>query len=289
MLIRHKGVTFRQVKTVNLKNRFERMRYQRQFLIVKSQLEIKLVRQVRLYFQQQGAALAKAIKDDAEPASITANALALIGNGEQQAKGEKFLSSHYRMSYEVADKFITSGMQKSFGRRLHTKQDRNFFEEALISFIRQFTADHIKGINETTKTQVARVIERGLVDGNTTIQIEKDILKAYSGFTLKRAGVIARTETTQAVGTASRDSFSSFGFQKPMKTWLHTDQDDPRPEHKRMDETTIPLDAKYKVDNPKGRIDLMWGPGDNEAPPEQTINCSCVEAFDAEDELDELL
>lgn len=278
------GVSFLEVKTLNLKNSREVERYRRQLVIIKRQLELQVQRKFRRYFIVQGKKLVKELRKPENRDYMKQAAIGFLDGSEQQRNGKVILDKHYEKSFKVADKFIKKGAKAHFPQLLHRK-DVLDFEQAILEFIRKFSAQHIVGITEETKRKVSRVIEAGVANGDTTIDIEKNILKVYSGFSLRRAGVIARTETTQAVGTGARTSFRSFGFQNPKKTWLHTDQDDPRPEHVDMDNVTIDMDAKYKVDNPNGGYDLMDGPGDNSAPPEQTINCSCVEGFDATDEL----
>jgi hypothetical protein len=159
------------------------------------------------------------------------------------------------------------------------------FEQIMLDFISRFGAMRVAQILETTRNQIARMVEKGIRDGLGQEAIAKAIIEATSGIARTRARVIARTETHNAAMFASQEVAKA--SPSPMnKRWVSVydartrdfgegDGVVDQANHRAMNEVTVGMDELFAVPRTGGH-DLMTGPGDPNAPVYQVVNCRCA-------------
>lgn len=169
---------------------------------------------------------------------------------------------------------------QTFGERIIGNQkhlvkqtESDPFEAALQNYIQKFGAQHAKLINDTTKEQLRQLIKAGLDDGVGTEQIARNIRKQIPSLSQFRAATIARTETHTAANFGSQAAAEATGLTL-MKEWAAAEDDRTRPDHSDADGQVVPMDGSFTV----GGVQLQF-PGDPSGPPEQIINCRCVQLF----------
>ena len=93
------------------------------------------------------------------------------------------------------------------------------------------------------------------------------------GGNLRRAGMIARTQTSGAVGTGRHEGFRYAGLE--LKSWLSSRDEHVRDSHRAAESKYadgIPIDSFFVV----GGENLMY-PGDPDGSAAEIINCRCAE------------
>jgi HK97 family phage portal protein len=145
-------------------------------------------------------------------------------------------------------------------------------------FIRQMriasklhVAEMITNVSNTTKSKIRKIIAEGSTTGKTLPQITADVQASYKGFTKKRAGVIALTETVTAQNRGSMEAINS--LKTPvLKVWLWSGitGENERPEHHDVDGQAVEKEAYFSV----GGEELLH-PGDPLASAKNRVNCHC--------------
>ena len=99
-------------------------------------------------------------------------------------------------------------------------------------------------------------------------------IRASTGFSAKRALLIARTETTMAANIGAFGSAMDSGLNLE-KYWIATNDNRTRDSHAEMLGTKpLPMDEPFDV----GGTEMMY-PGDPSAPPDEVCNCRCILGF----------
>lgn len=134
--------------------------------------------------------------------------------------------------------------------------------------------------SKTTKRDLESALRQSLENGESPQDTIKR-LNAVGTISKIRAEVIAATETHAAAMFASKLTFDFIqaDIDKPLlKYWISTEDDRTRQAHIDMDPNEgIPLDDMFDVGGEE-----MDRPGDTNASAENTVNCRCVLAADAE-------
>ena len=81
----------------------------------------------------------------------------------------------------------------------------------------------VKGLDEETKSRLARVISNGVKNKRGIPGISRDIRGSFSDMSKYRSELIARTETANALSQASLDSMADMGIEG--KEWVTSGDD----------------------------------------------------------------
>ena len=81
----------------------------------------------------------------------------------------------------------------------------------------------VKGLDEETKSRLARVISNGVKNKRGIPGISRDIRGSFSDMSKYRSELIARTETANALSQASLDSMADMGIEG--KEWVTAGDD----------------------------------------------------------------
>jgi len=136
-------------------------------------------------------------------------------------------------------------------------------------WVTEKTAEHVQGIQETTKKAIRAAVLEGLEDGLAIPKIAKVVGLAMSANAKGRSATIARTEVHTAASYGIHESARQSGIVR-QKQWITSGDERVRDLHV-MNEAAgwIPFDSPY----PSGAM----FPGDGG--PEDSANCRCAEAF----------
>lgn len=125
--------------------------------------------------------------------------------------------------------------------------------------------------------EIEHILERGLKDGKGIAEFARDIQDSGIRNEYYKARRVAVTEVLTAHRAAQQESF----MQSPSvneKMWRHTGiyRNEPRQNHVEMDGERVPKGERFTLKGIKGGTHNPMYPGDTDLPPEERINCHCI-------------
>ena len=126
--------------------------------------------------------------------------------------------------------------------------------------------------------EIERILEKGLKDGSSIATFTREILDSGIRDEYYKARRVAVTEVLTAHRAAQQEAF----MQSPAvgeKMWRHTGEyrNEPRQNHVDMDGQRVPVDEPFELIGADGGTYNPMYPGDPILPPEERINCHCIE------------
>lgn len=173
---------------------------------------------------------------------------------------------------------------------LQTKQDEeSLFDQLVREFLEAYGARKIWQIVETTREQIAQIVQAGQKEGLGLGEIAAAIRDAAPQISRTRAAIIARTETHSSSSYASHQ-VARRSRRPLMKVWRSVEDSRTRDfgegdgevddyNHRKMDEVAVPIAEPYQVPTINGGTEPMMYPGDPAGSPGNVINCRCVEIY----------
>ena len=126
--------------------------------------------------------------------------------------------------------------------------------------------------------EIERILESGLKNGSSIAEFSRAILDSGIRDEYYKARRVAVTEVLTAHRAAQQEAF----MQSPAvaeKMWKHTGsyRNEPRQNHVDMDGKRVPVGDPFELTGADGGIYECMFPGDPVLPPEERINCHCIE------------
>lgn len=126
--------------------------------------------------------------------------------------------------------------------------------------------------------EIERILEKGLKDGSSIATFTREILDSGIRNEYYKARRVAVTEVLTAHRAAQQEAF----MQSPAvseKMWRHTGEyrNEPRQNHVDMDGQRVPVGEPFELIGADGGTYNPMYPGDPILPPEERINCHCIE------------
>jgi hypothetical protein len=126
--------------------------------------------------------------------------------------------------------------------------------------------------------EIERILEKGLKDGSSIATFTREILDSGIRDEYYKARRVAVTEVLTAHRAAQQEAF----MQSPAvseKMWRHTGEyrNEPRQNHVDMDGQRVPVNEPFELIGADGGTYNPMYPGDPILPPEERINCHCIE------------
>lgn len=116
--------------------------------------------------------------------------------------------------------------------------------EDAIAYARKSGATLVKGMNEETKSRLAKVISDGIKNKRGIPGLQRDIRKTFTDMSRYRSQLIARTETSSALSQASLDKMKDMKIEG--KEWITAGDDRVSPEcYGNEGEGVIPRDQMF--------------------------------------------
>lgn len=189
--------------------------------------------------------------------------------------------NHYKRVYFLFGDIIfnTIDEEKSFMIR-----EQKSIKDDYISIMQLWAAEHmaeeIVAINLTTKKQIASVIEKGMLAGQSNREIAKEIMKLSEKINTKRAIKIARTETHTVAMKSTNEAMKSTGL-KFKKEWISAMDSRTRVPGKNSIFNHVAANGET-VDKEEYYVNTgesLFYPGDSIGAAGNIINCRCVEIY----------
>ncbi len=126
--------------------------------------------------------------------------------------------------------------------------------------------------------EIEHILEKGLKEGSSIAEFTHEILDSGIRNEYYKARRVAVTEVLTAHRAAQQEAF----MQSPVvseKMWKHTGEyrNEPRQNHVDMDGQRVPVNEPFELIGADGSIYNPMFPGDTILPPEERINCHCIE------------
>ena len=163
---------------------------------------------------------------------------------------------------------VDSGVRVFTGMAVEISFD--VFDERVVSWLERYSADRVTGlIGETTRQELRGVLAQAMREGSRFDEIVTAIRGVMQGASRDRAEVIARTETTAAVGGGTQLGMEQAGVER--KRWLATADGFTRDAHRELGGQTVEVDKPFSVPATSG-----MHPGAMSGGAAQNANCRCV-------------
>ena len=151
---------------------------------------------------------------------------------------------------------------------------RNQDIDILVS--RYFTGriDFLDGLSARLSEQIKKIIEEGQLEGQSLPEISRTLVTRVGALTMRRAALIARTETHGAASFANDQYYQTVqddtGIEMKKK-WVATNDERTRPDHFAMNaKPSIDMSEKFEVGGAR-----MKHAGDPAGGAKNVINCRC--------------
>jgi hypothetical protein len=151
-------------------------------------------------------------------------------------------------------------------------------DPTVLAAMRAFSVDRIRDVTDEARSRIGRQLALVTIGGTTPYEAIQQVHAQLGGPTVSRAATIVNTEVSRAFAVASQARMEEAVDYVPdlEKQWRRSGKIHSRVQHDLMDGVRVPVNGKFKVPNPNGGHDMMTGPHDPAAPPEQVIHCGCV-------------
>lgn len=146
----------------------------------------------------------------------------------------------------------------------------SIFKLGILSWVKKIIFPCTKKIDKTTKKTINKIVEEGMKDGLTIVQIKNELKEKLPKMNEKRAKRIARTEVNSTANRGSFEGAKQTGLTLK-KEWLATLDRRTRPAHMAAHGQIVGLNAKFLVDG-----EFMDYPGDHSASYKNVVNCRCA-------------
>jgi SPP1 gp7 family putative phage head morphogenesis protein len=119
---------------------------------------------------------------------------------------------HIRLHEEVVGRVLGESYREGM-EEMEVKFDMNFFEHReQINFLKKYTFDNIKEMNEETANRLRKELSQALMNGES-IDLIKERVEKVMDISVERARMIARTESNRAENMGRMDAVKQSGLK----------------------------------------------------------------------------
>lgn len=245
--------------------RMQKQKYIAVWLRMLAEGEIRLARDSFKLLKAQSASAANAFK--------TSNSIAAVAQvlNDDQKKWQRVLMAHYTTTINHLAAFTYE--------QLTIKKPKSYFTQRVQSFIAKQGLNKSKLITESSIDFARQIINDGIENGDSEIEIAAAIDAGIGGGS--RARTIARTETGTAASYAMQETAQELQDTNGLdmtKTWIAVEDERTRPGHADADGQEVGINDPFVVDGEE-----MDYPRDEGASAENVINCRCVAQYSITD------
>lgn len=187
---------------------------------------------------------------------------------------------NYRIVGANNYKQVTDRLQEIKPKKIvdyYFKDSQNSFWFYFDNWTKQQAASKVTKINTTTKDLLRTIINKGVKEGKSYVEIAKMLKDVELISSKKRAMTIAITETHTAFNKSIFESIESTLVKMETKEWLNANDERVRDkpfDHVRANGETVRMDDTFvNTGEP-----LMY-PGDPDGSPANIIRCRCVNLY----------
>lgn len=155
--------------------------------------------------------------------------------------------------------------------------------EDILNYFRLFLLSKaVLPISNTTRDDILAILTKGITEGWGIDKMAFELERV--DMPLSRARTIVRTEIAKAQFFGTELGRRDSGFET-IERWISARDHRTRHSHRNMNGVVVETGTKFQVpryrDNVVIGYDMMIGPGDPEASPENIINCRCTKSIRA--------
>jgi hypothetical protein len=249
---------------------------------------------LRLFFIRQQRVLISKLRQSLNPEPRTTNSKPRTASHESRATNDEIIARvtldlksednklviiHRSFFYKASELGIRQTFVETLrleDAELNTRVEQVKLKQVIRRALIQ-SSQKLKLVNPNTQKRIANQLREGLEAGEGINELESRI-RVELGSNRAKALLIARTETGSAVSAGRHAGLEASGVK--LKSWLSARDKAVRDSHREAEATYadgIPLDQSFKVgSNETGWFNLLY-PGDPGGPPQEIINCRCVE------------
>ncbi|MBS0414361.1 MAG: hypothetical protein JSR68_08310 [Proteobacteria bacterium] len=148
----------------------------------------------------------------------------------------------------------------------------------LLAAMRTFALDRLADVTAEAAGKIGQQLGLVTLGAVSPFEAIKKVQGILGEATPARASRIVLTEASRAFAVASQQRLEQAAELVPGlgKQWRRSGKVHSRWQHDLMDGQVVAAGERFRVPNPNGGADMMLGPHDPSAPPEQVIHCGCV-------------
>jgi SPP1 gp7 family putative phage head morphogenesis protein len=221
----------------------------------------------KVVYDSQSAAVMKAVQGK-EPSSMASSAESAIK--ELKPKWEKTLTA---VLVAVAEDFGKETLNTLKPKSAPVTIERKVLEmdtPAMQAWMTSHIGKSVTSILETEIVGARGIIEKGIADNLSTVDIYQQLRQFYDEGEKWKAMRVARTEVGAAAGQGQREAAAQSGYVS-RKQWIASMDDRTRPEHQELNGEIQDFNSPYS--------NGLSYPGDPSGAPESIINCRCAEGY----------
>lgn len=220
--------------------------------------------EVAKQFRREGKAVAKLMEDQGRTAAKN-----YIKSKKNRSEWLALYERNYKRIVHQFGKEAAEDL-KGFAPNQTKAEPFQFdpYDRLVSEFMAETVVKKVTEVLDSTKKEIAKLIEKGVNEDLGTPFIAKTLEDKYSQFSLTRAYTIARTE----VASASNFSLYAAGKQAPFKvrkSWINSRDDRVRDDHQFSE--TVDMDDKFK--------NGLSYPADPSGPAKEVVQCRCTIAY----------
>lgn len=161
----------------------------------------------------------------------------------------------------IAKTFIETNVNATINNEV-----QNILDDRFNKFVKAYTANQVKEINNTTKKRIRREVIKGLTGNKSYSEIAEAFISKSEKINKARAKTIARTETHNVIMRENFEGAKAFGFKKHQ--WVTSGDE-------RVRSTHASINGQVREIGKKFSNGLLF-PGDPNGPASEVVNCRCI-------------
>jgi len=221
-------------------------------------------------FRDERSAVLEAISKADEPEEVGSR-LDRTLRSEREKWADTLTKSYVEVGRAFGPKTLAGFRRAGFVR----KGPQDPWNDAVKRYLRQFGAQKVVDISETTRKKLRAILARGVHEGDTVREIANSIEQLYLEELIpNRSMVIARTEVLAASSLVNQEAAREVGEEMD-KFWLSVLDGRERETHREAHRQRRALDEDYEVGGEK-----LAYPGDPKGRAENIIQCRCTEIYE---------
>lgn len=192
-------------------------------------------------------------------------------------KIEELLNNLYQSCIESSARYVEDEMNGKAYKPKFQKKELSTVLQGMLNIFRTEAFEMSKTIADTYKAELRHTIGNMLdtEEQPTTREVSKQIQKQVQGIAGYKADMIARTETGKALMESQYETINELSDETMLKEWLSGSDARVRRGHREANGQTVLQNVRFKVRNPKGRMERMMYPMDKRASVGNVVNCRC--------------
>lgn len=223
-------------------------------------LELRMEKKISKFFKEQGRRFIRAYKENKDnkikltDEEMKRLADEMVNNITDWTKEEQLLHGLLFIEWVDAAKKGIEISNELFSLGLDEKKINIIMNDELIAHLKEYGAEQVTKITNTTKTNLRNTLVEGMKKGESNKELAKRIQSIMGNASDYRANLIAKTEVHNTIMDANYKAFESAGVKKVK--WLTSQDERVREAHSSCNGVIVKLGELFPngLISPKGEI-----------------------------------